>query len=375
MGKDKIYTLQDLKDMQAWPLDRKIQVTQTRILEWILKTGKQCAVSFSGGKDSTVLLDLTRRIDPEIPAIFANTGLEFPEVRAFALSKENVVQVYPEMNFMQVLRNYGYPLISKEVSLRIYTARGGGNDRRHSRKCLLGIETYISKAGIEVESFYNAEKWLPLSQLPIKFSQECCKITKEKPISKYQKEHKLKPIVGTMASESRRRQQGWLRNGCNAFDGSHPRSAPLSFWTEQDILNYIRRYDIQIASVYGQIVPESSGSVKAKNGVCLKCTGRQRTGCIFCGYGAHLEAKDLGETRFQQLARTHPKLYDYCMRGGEWIDNPDYDPSMPVYDKDIPQWTNWNPKKIWVPNKQGLGYKVMLDLVNSVYGKNFIAYD
>lgn len=74
------YTSDDLKTMQAWSLERKIRVTQTRIIEWYQHYKGQVYVSFSGGKDSTVLLDLARRIYPEIPAVFVDTGLEYPEI-------------------------------------------------------------------------------------------------------------------------------------------------------------------------------------------------------------------------------------------------------------------------------------------------------
>ena len=79
-----------------------------------------------------------------------------------------------------------------------------------------------------------------------------------------------------------------------------------------------------------------------------------------------------GETRFQRLAKTHPKQYEYCMMGGQWVDNPDYDPTAPKYDDD---WENWNPKKIWVPSKEGLGMKKVFDDCNQIYGKDFIRYD
>lgn len=111
--------------MQAWPLSRKIQVTQTRIIEWYIKNKGQVYVSFSGGKDSTVLLDLARRIYPDIPAVFVDTGLEYPEIREFVKSIDSVTWLRPKMNFRKVIETYGYPLVSKEISEKIYFARKG----------------------------------------------------------------------------------------------------------------------------------------------------------------------------------------------------------------------------------------------------------
>ena len=84
------YTRQDLSVMQAWPLERKIRVTQAKIIEWYHHYGGKVAVSFSGGKDSTVLLDLARRAFPDIPAVFVDTGLEYPEIREFVKTVPNV---------------------------------------------------------------------------------------------------------------------------------------------------------------------------------------------------------------------------------------------------------------------------------------------
>ena len=66
MSKESKYTHEDLKTMQEWPLDRKILVTQARILEWHMRWDGEVYVSFSGGKDSTVLLDIARRTFPDI---------------------------------------------------------------------------------------------------------------------------------------------------------------------------------------------------------------------------------------------------------------------------------------------------------------------
>ena len=109
-----VYTRQDLSVMQAWPLERKIQVTQAKILEWYHHYGGKVVVGFSGGKDSTVLLDLARRAFPDIPAVFVDTGLEYPELRNFVKSVPNVTWLRPETPFAKVIERYGYPVQGAE---------------------------------------------------------------------------------------------------------------------------------------------------------------------------------------------------------------------------------------------------------------------
>lgn len=118
-----IHTKEDLAELQALPLELKIKLTQRRIREWYQYFGGQVCVSFSGGKDSTVLLDIVRGIYPDVPAVFSDTGLEYPEIKEFVKTKENVEIVRPKINFRQVIETYGYPLVSKEVAEAIHYAR------------------------------------------------------------------------------------------------------------------------------------------------------------------------------------------------------------------------------------------------------------
>ncbi|MCD8378227.1 MAG: phosphoadenosine phosphosulfate reductase family protein [Candidatus Gastranaerophilales bacterium] len=259
--------------------------------------GGYCYVSFSGGKDSTVLLDLARRIDPNIPAVFIDTGLEYPEVRQFALSQENVVRLKPEMNFRKVIETYGYPMISKEVSQKIYEARQKPDGVVAARF------NSDNKHNTEYQGRYNMAKWVWLKDSNIPISHMCCNIMKKKPAHKYEKETGLHPILGTMACESLLRKQKWMKTGCNAFDGKRPTSQPLSFWTEQDILEYIVHYNLSYASVYGDVAKDKNGKW-----CTTKC---DRTGCVFCGFGCHLEKEP---NRFQRLKQTHPQLWEYCMK-------------------------------------------------------------
>ena len=168
---------------------------------------------------------------------------------------------------------------------------------------------------------------------------------KKKPAKKYSKETGRKPILGTLATESKLRYSNWLKFGCNAFESSNPISAPLSFWTEQDILQYIKEYNVPYCSVYGDIVVDGQISINdifegsEPNGK-LKTTGCNRTGCIFCMFGCHLEKEP---NRFQMLKETHPRQYEYCIGGGETVDGK------------------------WQPSKEGLGLGKVLDYIGVKY--------
>ena len=365
---DVVHTAERLKELQALPLERKILISQTRIIEWYQHYKGDVCVSFSGGKDSTVLLHLVRQLYPDVKAVFADTGLEYPEIKEFVKKQANVEIVRPKMRFDEVIRKYGYPLIGKDTALRIYLARkirtGGGTNA--ARRRLVNDTDYLGE-----NSIFELSKWLPLTRdLPFAISDYCCGIQKKTPLRKHKN-----PYVGTLAEESLVRRQAWIRTGCNAYEGKKPHSNPLAFWTEQDILAYLVDNGLEIASVYGDIVSvdEDGCEYDAKNaigvGTCLKCTGCQRTGCVYCGFGFHLEK---GETHFQKLAKTHPRLYEYAIGGGEWADNPTYDPTAAEYDG---EWKNWNPKRIWVPNKKGLGMGKVFDMVNEIYGKDFYRYE
>lgn len=341
------HSASDLRQMQSLPLEAKIAMTQRRIKEWYDHWDGQVYVSFSGGKDSTVLKHLVENTPGvyDVPSLFVNTGLEFPEIQKFAMSQPHVITVRPEMRFDEVIKKYGYPVISKNVAEKIYYAQLG---TEYGIKAMRGED----KDGNPYAWRKQLIKYAPLVDSGIPISHYCCRIMKKKPAKKFEKETGRKAIIGTLAEESALRRQAWIKNGCNAFESARPISQPMSFWMEQDVLHYIKRYNVPYCSVYGDIVVDTDADIPEEQtnmidylgdyeeGDRLKTTGYARTGCVFCAFGCHLQKEP---TNFQRLKETHPRQYNYCINGGEFVDGK------------------------WQPNKEGLGLGYVLDYIGVKY--------
>ena len=187
------------------------------------------------------------------------------------------------------------------------------------------------------------QKYKFLVDAPFYVSDKCCSVMKKKPAHDYQKASGKMPITAQMASESRLRERQWMQHGCNAFTAKYPISNPMAFWTENDVLTYIKENNIKIAPVYGDIVYVDGNGTQYDDLICtdnarLDTTGLKRTGCMFCGYGCHMEKCP---NRFQRMKQTHPKLHEYIL-------------------------------KPW--DEGGLGYKEIIDWINE-NGKLGIRYE
>lgn len=276
-----------MRQRQSLPLEAKIAFTETRIRQWHSHWQGDVYVSFSGGKDSTVLLDIVKRLYPDVPAVFCDTGLEYPEVRKLALEKADVV-LRPDLTFKQVLEKYGYPIPGKEQALYIRQARHSTDHMREVR--MSGGRYSVS------------QRWIPLVYAPFEVSEKCCDVMKKKPFAKYEKETGRKRMTAMMAYESSRRERRYMQFGCNSFNEANPSSMPMGIWLEQDVLRYIVENSIEYAGCYGEIVMGGDGN--------LYCTREDRTGCMFCMFGI---AFDGTPNRFQRMQRDYPKQWAYCI--------------------------------------------------------------
>jgi 3'-phosphoadenosine 5'-phosphosulfate sulfotransferase (PAPS reductase)/FAD synthetase len=274
------HDLDTLKSLQALDLDTKVLEARTRIAEWHDYWDGQVYISFSGGKDSTVLLDLVRRDFPDVPAVFVNTGLEFPEVVKFVRQTPGVTCLRPEMTFKKVLETYGYPVASKEVAQKLWEYRHTKSEKLRNKRWNGDDNRYRSGK--------IPEKWKFLADAPFETCHKCCDVMKKKPMKRYERESGRKGYIGMLAADSHFRKQTYLRGGCNAYEG-RSRSMPLAFWMEDDIWEYLKTREVPYSTIYDM--------------------GYENTGCVFCAFGAHLHQPN----KFQQLSQTHPRLHRYCM--------------------------------------------------------------
>lgn len=283
--------LQLLKQYQEYPIDWKIEKTVYWLEDW-----QNGYLSFSGGLGSRVLLDVMQRYShKKHKIVFIDTGLEYPGVREKGLEYADFV-LKPELTFPQVIKQYGYPVISKSQAFAIRKLRHYNLSPEYRNKLLYGDERGSMGR--------LSDKWHYLLDAPFEISEQCCNVMKKKPAEKFEEKSGLHVITAEMAEESTNRQQAFINNGCgNMFGLKRPKSTPMIHWLEQDLLLYAKGHSIDYAQEYGDI--------ECPRGGRCYTTGESRTGCMFCMFGVHLEPPE--DNRFTRMAKNNPKIYDYCI--------------------------------------------------------------
>ena len=150
------------------------------------------------------------------------------------------------------------------------------------------------------KSYILPKKWYPLIDAPFDITNKCCTELKHKPFYKFEKETGLRGFIGTMAEESQLRKMNYTKYGCNLITSKEQKSRPLSIWLEEDIWEYIKKFKIPYCEVYDDQIIDGE-----------LVEGELRTGCAYCGFGAHLEKGD--QNRFYKLYKREPKRYKHVM--------------------------------------------------------------
>lgn len=261
--------------MVAEPYQVKLERAKNNIRAFVDTLGiENVNVSTSGGKDSAVLVDIAKKLYPNIKLLMFNTGLEYNCTIELA-KKQGAEIIPPKYSWKTIGEEIGYPVVSKEISQRI----------QNGKQTPAGIIRAFFCGMFQVPN-----KWLHFFDEQIvdfKISDQCCNYFKKKP----SKQTKLNPMIATRTEESKLRQKAWQRTGCNAFavDYTNGKSAPLSLWKSEDIERYIAENNVQLSDLYTKY-------------------GAKRTGCMMCPYGAQFEGH-----RFDMLKKVEPKRYELFM--------------------------------------------------------------
>lgn len=301
--------------MQALPYEVKVKRAELRAKEYIEKLddmGLEAHVSV-GGLDSIVLLVFLRRIGIDVPAISVS-ALEDKSIQR--VHKElGVVSLAPGKPKVQILQEYGFPVISKKIAGRIDTLQHPTEKNRTVRHAIITGECGAQGHYAKNSRMKLPQKWLELFAgyenenegvnyqiAPFLVSNKCCLYMKEMPCERWAKEHNSRPFLGLMASEGGQREEALTEHGCNYFGKGVIRSAPFAPFLRQDLLQLALNLDVPVPEIYGEIARKPDGT--------LYTTGAQRTGCSMCGFGIHLEQRP---HRFDQLRVRNPKEWEFWM--------------------------------------------------------------
>ena len=207
-------------------------------------------ISFSGGKDSTVLSVLVDLALPnnKIPRVFLNTGIEYVSIYKFvkklAEKDDRFIMLKPTQPIQQMLNKYGYPFKSKQHSLNVSVYQ-------HSKTLTSTTKKYLGIDGNK-PSMYRCPKSLEYQFTPkfdIKLSDRCCYKMKKEPAHRWQVEnHRPITLTGMQKSE------GGNRNNLTCIvadkDGKVKKFHPLAVVDDKFEEWVINKYGIELCELY-----------------------------------------------------------------------------------------------------------------------------
>lgn len=306
----------DFRKKQQHPYEFKVNYAYIRAWEFYNECHKRdlnCHVSV-GGLDSITLFVFLKSIGIHVPGVSVS-ALEDKSIQA--VHKElGIITCKPLKSKVEVIKEFGYPILSKEIAGKISLLQRPSPDNATVRHAIITGETGEYGGNRKNSRMKMSQKWLELfggyenenegvDYLKPDFmvSDKCCYYLKEKPCDNWAKENNSVPYLGLMASEGGRRQKSLMINGCNYFGASTIRSAPFAIFQRQDLLQLALDLGVPVPAIYGTIKRDENGM--------LYTTKAQRTGCSMCGFG--IQKETTRPHRFDLLYKENPKEWDFWM--------------------------------------------------------------
>lgn len=306
----------DFRTKQKMPYEFKKAYAEVRAWEFFKECSKQnlnCHVSV-GGLDSITLFIFLKSIGLSVPGVSVST-LEDKSIQK--IHKElGLIELKPLKSKIQVIKEFGFPVLSKEIAGKISLLQRPSKDNATVRHAIITGETGEYGGNRKNSRMKMSQMWLDLfggyenetenvDYLKPDFmvSDRCCYYLKEKPCDDWAKENNSVPYLGLMASEGGRRQKSLMINGCNYFGASTIRSAPFAIFSRQDLLQLALDLNVPIPEIYGEINRDENGN--------LYTTKAQRTGCSMCGFG--IQKERTRPHRFDLLYQNNPSEWEFWM--------------------------------------------------------------
>jgi len=300
------------REMQKWPYIMKLQHAEMRASQFYRTiTGEYLSnvhVSVGGLDSITLYLFLKKYVYADIKGVSVS-ALEDKSIQR--VHKElGIISVKPEKSKVEVIREYGYPVISKDIAGKMDMLQNPTERNATVRHAILTGETGELGGYRYSERMRMPQKWRELfieQEAPFKVSAKCCYYLKEKPCDIWAKQHISYPYLGLMASEGGRRSRLLPINGCNMITKSTKRSCPFAIFTRQDLLQLALDLQVPVPEIYGEIRRDLDGN--------LYTTKAQRTGCSMCGFGIHMDKRP---HHFDLLREENPKEWRFWMYDQGW---------------------------------------------------------
>ena len=321
-------TVSTFLENQKAPYNQKLSRAYNLAWEFFHKVEGQAYVAV-GGLDSIVLYVFLRSIGINVPAVSVS-GLEDKSIQRVHKAL-GVQRLKSQKSKVQVIREFGWPVISKEVANKISLLQNPTEKNKTVRHAIITGETgayggyrkgtrmrlaqcWLDKFG----GYENETEGTNYGKPDFLVSDKCCYYLKEKPCNDYAKESGRWPYMGLMASEGGRRQKTLMINGCNYISPTTKRSCPFATFMRQDILTlalemnewYLTHQELFDGEPIESIIPTIYGTIQANEDGNLRTTRAQRTGCSMCAFGLHKEKRP---HRFDRLYQDNPKEWEFWM--------------------------------------------------------------